>query len=842
MSKYNSCPECGAGIVTSLIIPATCTEQATYQDTCEQEGCSWPGSSEYKEGNLANHSYTWRVTTKPSCTENGFKVYECTACGYTPNSESIPATGHTWSEWTNDEDNIHQTRTCSACNKEEQRTIPATNERKITCCYYASNIADESSELTDYREEVILILNDEFDPESYIKTITGYEYRGCSETDPFTVTVNKQVNYFYSATQPTPPSTTGYTVTIYYQDEKGNSIQNTTIKENQTYYTITAPNIEGYNYPPTVTIDGSNDSDYVIGKVIELAYNITVVFTYITAGAKATITLKYIGQPNNKELAEKITISADIDSIFNPLDAEYIKTIKDYNYKNASSGQFKVSKDVTIIYTYYQIFKVVSQYLNSKEETLKSPLIEEVEYLQNYTLPKTDFIPDFSHLNYKHPPSIIVDSDETSYGPGSTIKGVSRQINIVYLYKGKSATLICNYVNNLGIDFPTSSKTFATVEVGSTINPRDNKWQIYGVGKTFSSGTGESKKYYKVTGLTNVNPNTTSYEVKADASSMEAGNEFTYTYSVVEGIKVNFKHCNILEKQEGEWGYKLILEAGSYPQKSGAITLYPGDTIDLADYIIERDESEFNYTFVKSNRFDDVSSDTEITVTAIMGDIIYLYSPALTITRLAYDINNPSTPIKRDTSKVVAYNEKINPASYVLNIDGYEYQRSDPTGEQTITQNTTFKYYYKKILQTYTLTISHYLDGTFKEDTSSQVSEGSIIEIKNKQNNYTGYTYWSCNPETITITNEANTVYKANIYYKKIETPSEPEEDDDDEPTKSQTITGWLHNSEGNRFSPNTTIEQLIISADRPGEKLISIGTKTPTSLPVGGLYFKIGG
>ena len=75
------------------------------------------------------HHYEYSDEKAPSCTENGNKVYICTACGETYNEE-IKSTGHNWGSWqtikeaTCTEDGIEE-HTCSICSEKEQRTISA---------------------------------------------------------------------------------------------------------------------------------------------------------------------------------------------------------------------------------------------------------------------------------------------------------------------------------------------------------------------------------------------------------------------------------------------------------------------------------------------------------------------------------------------------------------------------------------------------------------------------------------------------------------------------------------------------------------------------------------------
>lgn len=88
----------------------------------------------------------------------------------------------------------------------------------ITCNYYKGLTTDESLLYTSV-DHSGLKQNDTFNPFDKIIVIPGYEYYSCSETDPFSVTVNKSVDYFYKEVK-------SYTLTVYHEDidNKGVSI------------------------------------------------------------------------------------------------------------------------------------------------------------------------------------------------------------------------------------------------------------------------------------------------------------------------------------------------------------------------------------------------------------------------------------------------------------------------------------------------------------------------------------------------------------------------------------------------------------------------------------------
>ena len=73
-----------------LASPATCANQATYYYVCE---CGDKGTSTYKHGDLAAHSYSaWSVIQQPTETTAGVEQRTCSGCQDTE-ERSIPATG-----------------------------------------------------------------------------------------------------------------------------------------------------------------------------------------------------------------------------------------------------------------------------------------------------------------------------------------------------------------------------------------------------------------------------------------------------------------------------------------------------------------------------------------------------------------------------------------------------------------------------------------------------------------------------------------------------------------------------------------------------------------------------
>ena len=113
-SKHKECTACGYTMTTETI-PATGGGEHTHS-----YGSEWKNDADNhwhecscgdKKDTAAHTAGEWIIDTPATATTSGSKHKECTACGYTMTTETIPATGggeHTHSygsEWKNDADN-----------------------------------------------------------------------------------------------------------------------------------------------------------------------------------------------------------------------------------------------------------------------------------------------------------------------------------------------------------------------------------------------------------------------------------------------------------------------------------------------------------------------------------------------------------------------------------------------------------------------------------------------------------------------------------------------------------------------------------------------------------------
>ena len=132
-------------------VPSSCIE-GTF-DT--KYTCTVCGATKIEYGLDAHH---WELTSTvdPTCTENGARIFTCSDCGNT-RTESIPALGHDFSEWTYSNEEVHVHR-CSRCELEQRqvheydsvKTDPTCTEdgfTTYTCqdCGYSYTVAGEAA-------------------------------------------------------------------------------------------------------------------------------------------------------------------------------------------------------------------------------------------------------------------------------------------------------------------------------------------------------------------------------------------------------------------------------------------------------------------------------------------------------------------------------------------------------------------------------------------------------------------------------------------------------------------------------------------------------------------------
>ena len=140
-----TCADCGSVIADNVIAPlghsygepeitdSTCSEEGNKKYTCEREGCGYSYEETItRKGHIESDWITDNadMDIAATCMEAGLRHTECTVCHAVMRTEEIPATGHSFGEWTETlaaecEIPGEEKKVCSACGTEETRKIPA---------------------------------------------------------------------------------------------------------------------------------------------------------------------------------------------------------------------------------------------------------------------------------------------------------------------------------------------------------------------------------------------------------------------------------------------------------------------------------------------------------------------------------------------------------------------------------------------------------------------------------------------------------------------------------------------------------------------------------------------
>jgi len=108
-------------------VPATCTEDGSYDEVVYCSVCGEKLSSETITVSATGHTYE-SVVTAPTCTEGGYTTYTCSVCGDTYTADETEATGHSYEfqgfTWSGDLKSATATFKCSAC--DDTQTVDAT--------------------------------------------------------------------------------------------------------------------------------------------------------------------------------------------------------------------------------------------------------------------------------------------------------------------------------------------------------------------------------------------------------------------------------------------------------------------------------------------------------------------------------------------------------------------------------------------------------------------------------------------------------------------------------------------------------------------------------------------
>lgn len=128
----------------SVVTPPTCYNQGWTTHTCKK--CGLVRNDQWV--NATGHSYgDWVITTKPTCVSYGYQRQYCTSCGVGSDIQRIPPTGvHDYGEWVI---TVHPTclnggqkcQYCTTCGESNSQSIPATGHSYESVvvppdCYY----------------------------------------------------------------------------------------------------------------------------------------------------------------------------------------------------------------------------------------------------------------------------------------------------------------------------------------------------------------------------------------------------------------------------------------------------------------------------------------------------------------------------------------------------------------------------------------------------------------------------------------------------------------------------------------------------------------------------------
>ncbi len=108
-------------------VPATCTEDGSYDEVVYCSVCGEKLSSDTITVPATGHSYE-AVVTAPTCTEGGYTTYTCSVCGDSYTADETEALGHSYEfqgfTWSGDLKSATATFKCSAC--DDTQTVDAT--------------------------------------------------------------------------------------------------------------------------------------------------------------------------------------------------------------------------------------------------------------------------------------------------------------------------------------------------------------------------------------------------------------------------------------------------------------------------------------------------------------------------------------------------------------------------------------------------------------------------------------------------------------------------------------------------------------------------------------------
>ncbi len=121
------CTECGAKVKEGEVIPAS-GHSYSGRYSADETSHWYECTVCHDKKDVTEHSFTTVIDKEATCTETGSQHKICTVCDYEAESEEIPATDHTYTEWSIlcSSDGIFKTRKCTVCSNTESIKIETT--------------------------------------------------------------------------------------------------------------------------------------------------------------------------------------------------------------------------------------------------------------------------------------------------------------------------------------------------------------------------------------------------------------------------------------------------------------------------------------------------------------------------------------------------------------------------------------------------------------------------------------------------------------------------------------------------------------------------------------------
>lgn len=181
---------------------------------------------------------------------------------------------------------------------------------------------------------------------------------------------------------------------------------------------------------------------------------------------------------------------------------------------------------------------------------------------------------------------------------------------------------------------------------------------------------------------------------------------------------------------------------------------YVFDSVDKEELIVDKDNTSINFYYKKDNNLPD-----EITY-----DVSLVY------------VDEDNNEIhEREVLPSILENSTIDSSKYILNIEGYEFVKSNPETLIVDKDNNKIVYQYKKIpeVEKYNVTINYYLKDTDNKIRDSiilkDLEKGTMLNSKDYIVKIDGYEYASSNVETVEVIKDE----VINLYYIEKEIPVE---------------------------------------------------------------------